>query len=368
MTEIKIVIDDIETSGPEGMTILEAAEKNDIHIPTLCHAPEITSQGVCRVCVVEVEGQMSLPGACHTPIREGMVIHTQSPKVVRTRRANVELLLASHTGPCVNDSNAQNCALHMLASDYEVCPPRFVIEKPRFFPTEISNPYVVRDLSKCILCRKCIGACSEIAGQHLLGIAYRGIKSKLVTGLDTALKEEVCQNCGACIEQCPTGALRPGNKPITAKSGKSGAKKTASTIGSETRAKLLPRLLKAQQKERCLSDQTIQQIAKESAIPVTDVYGVATFYAFLSREALGRNVIRVCKNISCHLHDSEMVIQSVREAIGIGPFETTADKRYSMEITNCIGACDMAPAMMVNDDVHGDLNPDKIRSILQAYS
>lgn len=207
MRDVKIVLNGEEVSARHGLTILRVAEQEGVEIPTLCHSPELTPAGVCRVCVVEVEGSKALVGSCHTPIAEGMVIHTHSGKVLAARRAILELLLASHTGSCVSDANARNCRLHRLASDLEVGPPRFEMRKPRYYPAENSNPYVCRDLSKCILCYKCTRACDEIAGKNVLGIAYRGFRSKISVGFDEPLVDEVCSDCGTCIDYCPTGAL-----------------------------------------------------------------------------------------------------------------------------------------------------------------
>ncbi len=207
MEEINLVIDGTEVKGHEGMTILQAAEQAGIEIPTLCHSPDLTPTGVCRVCVVEIEGSKTLAGSCHTPIREGMVIHTRSRKVVETRKAIVELLLTAHHGSCVTDTDAYKCTLHKLSSDLEVGPPRFQVREPRHYPPEDSNPYVRRDLSKCILCRRCVSACTEIAKKDVFSIAYRGFKSKVIVGFDETLNKQVCKDCGICIDYCPTGAL-----------------------------------------------------------------------------------------------------------------------------------------------------------------
>jgi NADH dehydrogenase/NADH:ubiquinone oxidoreductase subunit G len=207
MNEVKIVLDGEEVSAREGSSILEVAEQKGVEIPTLCHSPDLTPAGACRVCVVEVEGSGALVGSCHTPIAEGMVIHTHSRRVLAARRAIVELLLAGHTGACVSDTNAGNCRLHRLASDLEVGPPRFAMREPRHFPAEDANPYVCRDLSKCILCYKCTRACEEIAGENVLAVAYRGFRSKISVGLDDPLVEEACRDCGICVDYCPTGAL-----------------------------------------------------------------------------------------------------------------------------------------------------------------
>lgn len=207
MDTVKLTIDGKKVKVRVGATIMEAAEANGIRIPTLCHIEDQPPTGACRICVVEVAGSRTLMGSCHTPVSEGMVIYTNSPKVVAARRVIVELMLTAHTGDCVNDTNAENCSLHNLASDYEVGAPRFNVKAPRYYPAEDSNPYVRRDLSKCILCRKCIRACSDIAGKNILSIAYRGFRSKVVAGFDEPLVSEACRDCGICIDHCPTGAL-----------------------------------------------------------------------------------------------------------------------------------------------------------------
>jgi NADP-reducing hydrogenase subunit HndD len=207
MGNVNASIDGKKVRVRDGTTILQAAEANGIKIPTLCHIKDQLPTGACRVCVVEVDGSRTLVGSCHTPLSEGMVVHTGSPKVTAARKVIVELMLTGHTGDCVIDTNAENCKLHNLASDYEVGAPRFNVRAPRFYPAEESNPYVCRNMSKCILCRKCVLACSSIAQKNILSLAYRGFKSKVVTGFDEALTHEVCRDCGICIEYCPTGAL-----------------------------------------------------------------------------------------------------------------------------------------------------------------
>jgi NADH dehydrogenase/NADH:ubiquinone oxidoreductase subunit G len=211
MGEIRVVIDGREVKGRGGATILEAAEKAGVMIPTLCHRPDLSLSGNCRICVVDVEGFPRLVASCHTPISDGMVVHTNSPKVVATRKVNFELLITAHTGPCVMDTNARECELHNLASKLEVGAPRFRVKAPRSYPVEEVSPYVRRDLSRCILCRRCVRACSEIAKKDIYSMAYRGFRSKVVVDWDVALNKEACKDCGICIDYCPTSALtKPG--------------------------------------------------------------------------------------------------------------------------------------------------------------
>jgi NADH dehydrogenase/NADH:ubiquinone oxidoreductase subunit G len=211
MGNVNIIIDGKKVRVREGSTILEAAEAGGITIPTFCNIKGLLPTGVCRVCVVEVQGSKTLVGSCHTPATEGMLVFTRTPRVVATRKVIVELMLTGHSGDCVNDPNAENCKLHNLASDYEVGAPRFNVKTPRFYPAEESNPYVRRDLSKCILCRKCVKACQDLARKNVLSIGYRGSRSKVVSGFDEALTTEACRDCLICIEHCPTGAL---GKPV----------------------------------------------------------------------------------------------------------------------------------------------------------
>ena len=136
---------------------------------------------------------------------------------------------------------------------------------------------------------------------------------------------------------------------------------------SQEKRDLLVLLERAQSRSGYLSQEAIAELAAALGLSIGEVYGVASFYSFLSVKPQGRNVIRVCKSLPCYLKDSQTIIDSVRKAIGIKPGETSADGRFSFELTNCIGACDRAPAMMINDDVHVDLTPKKIAQILKAY-
>jgi NADH dehydrogenase/NADH:ubiquinone oxidoreductase subunit G len=203
---ITLTINGSQLAGHEGMTILEVARENGIDIPTLCYHEKLTPIGACRLCVVEVEGSRTLVASCHTPITEGMVIHTHSPKVIETRKTIVELLLASHPDSCLVCDKANICELRKIAADLEIGLPRFRLRK-HYYPIEDVSPYVIRDMSKCILCRRCVRGCNEIAKQNVFSIAYRGFDSKVVVDLDEPLDKNVCRDCDVCISLCPTGAL-----------------------------------------------------------------------------------------------------------------------------------------------------------------
>jgi len=132
------------------------------------------------------------------------------------------------------------------------------------------------------------------------------------------------------------------------------------------REDLLALLRDEQEKARHIDEQFIEQTAQSMGLSIGEVYGLATFYHFLSTRPLGRNIIRVCKSIPCYLKSSQLIIETVQAELGIAPGETTQDGMFSLHLTNCIGACDQAPAMLLNHDLHGNLTPDKIAQILEA--
>ena len=218
MDKLLVTLNGAQVSGRPGQTILELARENGVDIPTLCHHADLSPLGACRICVVEVEGSRTLVVACHTPITNGTVIHTHSPKVLESRRIIVELLLASHCGSCFMCDKANTCELRQIAAELEVGLPRFQVKK-RYYPKEDISPYIVRDLTKCILCRRCVRACIEVAKHNVFAVAYRGFDSKVVVDLDEPIDKEVCRDCGVCISFCPTGAL---SQPREAKAEKKG--------------------------------------------------------------------------------------------------------------------------------------------------
>lgn len=138
-------------------------------------------------------------------------------------------------------------------------------------------------------------------------------------------------------------------------------------IQQQGQTSLLQRLEEIQDCYGCISRQTMLELSEERNIAVSDIYGIATFYSFLSVKPQGAYIIRVCKSLPCFLKNYEQILQSIKKAIGISPGETTADGTYSLHLTNCIGACDKAPAMMINGDLHGNLTPVKVARILKQY-
>ncbi len=206
MDKIDVVLNGVEVSGHEGMTILELAKENGIDIPTLCYMSELTPTGACRLCVVEVENARTLVASCLTPIGPNMNIQTHSPKALKARKIIVELLLANHPDNCMLCDKANFCELHKVAMDLDIGLPRYRGEK-RYYPIEEVSPYLTRDLTKCILCRKCVRACDEIKREALLGMGYRGFCSKIIVDADEEIDKDVCKDCYICVDACPTGAL-----------------------------------------------------------------------------------------------------------------------------------------------------------------
>lgn len=204
---ITVNINGRQITAPEGKTILEVARENGIEIPTLCFIEDLPPVGACRLCVVEVEGSRTLVGSCHTPITEGMKIQTHSPRVLEARKVLVELMLASHPDSCLVCAAANCCELRKIAADLNIGLPRFKIKR-HYHQIEEANPAIVRDMSKCVLCRRCIAACRNLKGEKLFSMAYRGFESKVICGLDQPVSgEDTCRDCDTCISLCPTGAL-----------------------------------------------------------------------------------------------------------------------------------------------------------------
>lgn len=206
--EINLIIDGIEITVDEGTTILEAARKLNIHIPTLCYHEDLCVAGNCRVCVVEQEKVRNLPAACATPVSEGMVIHTNSMKVRMARKHIVELLLSEHNADCTKCYKNGNCELQGLASQMLTGDHLFLDLVPdKKYTIDMFNTAIVKDDSRCIRCQRCVRTCEELQSVSALGVAYKGDKMKISTFFEHSLFEVVCTNCGQCVNRCPTGAL-----------------------------------------------------------------------------------------------------------------------------------------------------------------
>jgi NADH-quinone oxidoreductase subunit G/[NiFe] hydrogenase diaphorase moiety small subunit len=190
-----------------GTTVLDAARRVGVRIPTLCHHPDLCVAGVCRVCVVEVEGQRALQAACAFPITSSLKVKTHTRKVRQARRHILDLLLSTHYGECYSCKRNNNCELQALAKEYGVDFYRFGHVTESQVPKDESSYSVVRDMDKCILCRRCVRTCIDIQEVGVLEAVGRSDKTRIATYLDKPLGDVVCINCGQCINRCPTGAL-----------------------------------------------------------------------------------------------------------------------------------------------------------------
>lgn len=204
---IKITIDGVEIKVPMGTTILEAAKKANIKIPTLCYHEDLCIAGLCRICVVEVEGMRTLQASCAYPITQSINVKTYTPNVRQARRHILDLLLTNHYGECYTCKRNGNCELQSLAEEYGVDSFRFgKMENPRY-KIDDSSYAIVRDMNKCILCRRCVRTCIDLQEVGVLEAINRGGETTIATFMDKPLLDVVCINCGQCINRCPTAAL-----------------------------------------------------------------------------------------------------------------------------------------------------------------
>ncbi|MEG0592931.1 MAG: NADH-dependent [FeFe] hydrogenase, group A6, partial [Coprobacillus sp.] len=207
MSKIKLTINNREVEAYEGKTILEVARENGIHIPTLCYLKDFTGSGACRVCQVEVEGVKNLCASCVYPVREGMVVKTNSMRALDARRRVVELIVSNHSKDCLSCIRNTNCELQRLCQELGVREDAFKGGKTDATFDEVS-PGVVRNTAKCILCGRCVAACQKLQGIGVLGYMDRGFKTKVGPVFDRSLNDVNCIQCGQCINVCPVGALQ----------------------------------------------------------------------------------------------------------------------------------------------------------------
>lgn len=208
MDSIKLKINGIEVEAPKGATILEAAHLADIQIPTLCFLKEINEIGACRICVVEVKGAKTLVAACMHPVSNGMEVWTNTPKVLESRRKTLQLLLSNHDRKCLSCVRSGNCELQKLCRELNVTDETYYEGEKT--PSEIddSAAHMIRDNSKCILCRRCTAVCDKVQGIGVIGANERGFATYIGSPYGMGLGETSCVSCGQCIAVCPTGALQ----------------------------------------------------------------------------------------------------------------------------------------------------------------
>lgn len=207
MGKVSLNIDNVIVKEEEGTTVLKAAQKAGIYIPTLCADTDLEPYGGCRLCIVEIEGVEGLPASCTTPVAEGMTVLTETSRVMEMRRRIVELLLSDHPEDCLSCLKNQRCDLQKIAAYVGFQDQRFKkLDRP--VPIDSSNPFFTRDLSKCVLCDKCVRVCNEVQGLGALDVLRDGMWSKIITSEgDIPIIESTCESCGLCVAKCPTGAL-----------------------------------------------------------------------------------------------------------------------------------------------------------------
>lgn len=212
MSEMKITIDDTQVMVSPGTTILEAAKKIGVQIPTLCHldlhdTKMVNQAASCRICVVEVEGRRNLAPACATPVTDGMVVNTRSIKVLNARRMVLELLLSDHPKDCLICEKSGNCELQDLAITFGIRELTVGKDGAQSTYRKDVSEAIVRDMDKCIMCRRCETMCNKVQSVGALSGINRGFDAVVATAFEVDLADSVCTHCGQCVAVCPTGAL-----------------------------------------------------------------------------------------------------------------------------------------------------------------
>ena len=211
---VKLRIDGVEVTVPEGTTILEAAKANGIAIPTLCNLEGLTGYGGCRLCLVEISGSPKLFAACVTPVSSGMDVITKSDKLKEYRKMAVQLLLAERTHMCSVCVANDNCELQSLANELGVDHVMFEREWTSH-KIDSTHDFLVIDRNRCILCTRCIRVCDEIEGAHTLDLKLRGKDAQVIMDLDNNWGDSCsCTSCRKCAKVCPVGAIYIEGEPL----------------------------------------------------------------------------------------------------------------------------------------------------------
>jgi bidirectional [NiFe] hydrogenase diaphorase subunit len=200
-------IDGVDVGAREDETLLELAQENNIHIPTLCRMEGLSNLGGCRLCMVEIEGYNRLQPACMTYAREGLVVHTKTERLERYRRMIIDMLFSERNHICSVCVSNGHCDLQDLAVELGVTHIRVPYLYPRM-DIDVSHPYFTLDHDRCVLCTRCVRVCGEIEGAFTWDVTGRGVNSRIIVDLNQPWGEsESCTSCGKCVQVCPTGAL-----------------------------------------------------------------------------------------------------------------------------------------------------------------
>ena len=207
MSVVTLTINGELVSAREGETLLEVMREQHIAIPTLCHLEGLSDRGACRLCMVEVEGSNKLFAACVTPVQEGMVVKTHTPRLIEYRKMILELLFAERNHVCAVCVANGACELQDLATSLGVDHVRVRYRHPQC-EVDLSHPRFGLDHNRCILCSRCVRVCDEVEGAHNWDIGHRGTNARVISDFGTAWGDsESCTSCGKCVQVCPTGAL-----------------------------------------------------------------------------------------------------------------------------------------------------------------
>jgi len=206
LAKITLTIDGKLVEAEQGMTVFQAAKFAGIEIPHLCYHEALPPTGACRMCLVEVEGARGPVTSCGFQAADGMVVKTNTEVLNKTRKMIIELLLTDHPLDCMTCEKTGNCKLQDYAYQYGITKPRFEGERHEY-PIDTSNPFIVRDLNKCILCGRCVAACDRLQVSEVLEFSQRGFSAKLVADDGKPLQDSSCVFCGRCVSVCPVGAL-----------------------------------------------------------------------------------------------------------------------------------------------------------------
>lgn len=207
MSTVNVKINNMQYQFPKGLTILQACNQINIEVPTLCYLKEINEIGACRICVVEVKGARNLVASCVHPLSEGMEILTHSERVLTARKLTLELILSTHDRSCLSCIRSDNCELQKLCHDFKVDDEAKFDGHNQVYKTDDSAIHMYRDDNKCILCRRCVAACSKLQSVGVIGVNDRGFKTHVGCAFEEDLGKTDCVSCGQCIVVCPTGAI-----------------------------------------------------------------------------------------------------------------------------------------------------------------
>ena len=207
--QVVLEIDGIAIQVPEGTSVMRAAAMADITIPKLCATDNLDAYGSCRLCAVQIEGRRGMPASCTTPVEQGMKVWTQTDALAKLRRNIMELYISDHPLDCLTCPANGNCELQDMAGAVGLREVRYGFEGENHLeaPKDTSNPYFTFDGSKCIVCSRCVRACSEVQGTFALTLDGRGFASKIAAGQDEGFLDSECVSCGACVQACPTATL-----------------------------------------------------------------------------------------------------------------------------------------------------------------